>query len=66
MNPTKIIALSVLSVVTLLGVASSINALSAVSSDNLGSEIVFVDAQNDYEIYTSESDVGYLQVTVID
>ncbi len=66
MTPTKIITISVLAIVTLFTVASSINALTSVSSENTNSEIVFVDTQNDYEVYTSESDVGYLQVTVID
>ncbi len=66
MTHTKIITISVLAIVTLFTVASSINALTSVSSENTNSEIVFVDTQNDYEVYTSESDVGYLQVTVID
>lgn len=66
MNSNKIIAISVLFFITLVWIGSTINSLNAINVEDNTSEIVFVDTQNDYEVYAEESEVGYLQVTVID
>ena len=62
----KIITLSLLFIPTVFGIANTINALDDISSEDLLSEIVLVETENEYDVYAEALNQGYLQVTVID
>lgn len=66
MASKKIISLSLLFIPAVFGINTSISAQDIPKSENSISEIVLVDTQNDYDVYAEQSEVGYLQVTVID